>query len=278
MSNSGKETRVVLITGASSGIGKMCAAHLHSRGYRVYGTSRRAVVAGSNENGFTLIPMDVTSEQSIVSALEFIMAREGRIDIVINNAGNGIAGAIEDTTIAEAQAQLDTNFFGALRVCRNVLPLLRRQKRSYLINISSIGGIIGIPFQGLYSASKFAIEGMSEVLAAEVKPQGVNVVLVEPGDFRTGFSAERRIVANALKPTIYSKHCEAALKVMEADELGGSTPEPIARMIERIVNMRSPKLRYMVGPTVQKLSVSIFKKLLPQKLFQLFIMKYYKIA
>jgi len=197
--------------------------------------------------------------------------------VVVNNAGNGIAGAVEDTSIGEAQAQFDTNFFGMLRVCRATLPILRRQGAGYLINISSIAGLVGVPFQGLYSASKFAIEGLTESLRAEVRPYGVRVALIEPGDFHTGFTAQRSIAIAAQASTDYSERFRTALGVMEKDETSGATPEAIARLLERIINTPSPKLRHMVGPTSQKLSVSLIKKLLPQTMFESIIDKYYGI-
>ena len=159
--------RVVLVTGASSGIGKCCAEYLCNKGYRVYGTSRKADSSDSkqrpsNINSTQMIRMDVTDEPSVKQGVADIIARESRIDVVINNAGFGIIGALEDTSIDEAKSQLETNFFGALRVCRAVLPTMRKQRSGYIVNISSIGGLIGLPFQSAYSASKFALEGASE--------------------------------------------------------------------------------------------------------------------
>lgn len=272
--------RVVLITGASSGIGKACAQHLQARGYRVYGTSRRVTSAeGVDEapGGVRMIAMDVTSEASVQAAIARVMAREGRLDVVVNNAGYGIAGAVEDTTLDEARAQLETNFFGVLRVCRAVLPILRGQGSGYLINISSIGGLIAIPFQGLYSASKFAVEGMTESLRAEVGPYGVKVVMIEPGDFHTGFTDQRESVAAAAQ-SLYHARYRAALAVMEADETSGATPDAIARLLERIINRRAPKLRYLAGPFMQRFSVLVLKRLLPQRWFERLIAGYYCIA
>lgn len=270
--------RVVLITGASSGIGKTCAEYLLSRGYRVYGTSRRAAPLPAEPGaGLRMVAMDVTSEDSVRQAVDLVLAREGRIDVVVNNAGWGIAGSVEDTSIAEAQEQLDTNFFGVLRVCRAVLPALRRQGAGYLVNISSMGGLVSIPFQGLYSASKFAVEGMTESLRMELKPFGVQVALIEPGDFRTSFTAERRMaIAAAQGP--YAKALQTAVAVMEKDEQGGATPEAIAWRLERIINTRQPKLRHLVGPLAQRFAVGLLKKLLPQRWFERMISGYYGIA
>jgi len=174
--------RVVLVTGASSGIGKCCAEYLAKQGYRIYGTSRRAVSTdtrqrSSNANLFQMIRMDVTDDVSVKQGIDHIIAEESCIDVVVNNAGFAIIGSLEDTTIEEAKSQLDTNFFGALRVCRAVLPTMRKQNAGYIVNISSIGGLIGLPFQSAYSASKFALEGAMEALRLEVKPFGIQVVL-----------------------------------------------------------------------------------------------------
>jgi NAD(P)-dependent dehydrogenase (short-subunit alcohol dehydrogenase family) len=198
--------------------------------------------------------------------------------VVVNNAGDGIAGAVEDTSIEEARAQLDTNFYGVLRVCRAALPTMRRQRNGLIVNVSSLGGLVGLPFQGLYSASKFAVEGISEVLRMEVKPFGVRVVLVEPGDFRTGFTAQRRKTAASQGDSAYAANFGRALAVMEQDETGGADPALVARLLERIINAPSPRLRYMVGGFVQKFSVGFLRMVLPQKLFEYFLMMSYKIG
>jgi NAD(P)-dependent dehydrogenase (short-subunit alcohol dehydrogenase family) len=270
---------VVLITGASSGIGKACAEHLHARGFRVYGTSRRAPEAPApGASGFLQIAMDVTSEDSVAGAMQQILAREGRIDVVLNNAGDGVAGAVEDTSIAEAQRQLDTNFFGVLRVCRAALPIMRAQGSGLIVNISSLGGLVGLPFQGLYSASKFAVEGLTEVLRMEVRPFGVRVTLIEPGDFRTGFTAQRRKAAAADGHSAYAVRFGKALAIMERDEAGGADPLAVARLLERIIHTQSPLPRYKVGRFFQKLSTGLLRQILPQKLFEYLLMMSYGLS
>ena len=273
--------RVVLITGASSGIGRACADYLHRQGFRVYGTSRQAPTPptdrGDGEQGsFALIKMDVNQEDSVEAAVAEIMAEAGRIDVVVNNSGIGVAGAVEDTSLAEAQAQMDTNFFGALRVCRAVLPIMRTQRAGTIVNVSSIAGRIGIPFQALYSASKFALEGMTEALRMEVKPYGIRVVLIEPGDFKTGFTANRRKVAASGPGSVYQERFLNSLRVMEADEMGGAEPEQVARQLERIILSRSPRLRYAVGPLFERVAIHL-KKVVPARFFEWALMTYYKI-
>jgi len=275
--------KVVLITGTSSGIGQACACHLAERGYRVYGTSRNAPEPGPGQapadpasGCLQMITMDVTSESSIQRGIDSIYAAEGRIDVVFNNAGWGIAGAVEDTSLAEAQAQFEVNFFGMLRVCRAVLPLFRQQRSGYIVNVSSIGGLIGMPFQALYSASKFAVEGLTESLRMEVKPYGIHVVLIEPGDFNTGFTSHRQEVALAAESD-YRDRFRRCLSVMEHDETHGPSPQQVARLLERIITDPSPRLRCVVGPAFEQIAITA-KKLLPYRLFEWVVMKYYRLA
>lgn len=246
--------KVVLISGASAGLGLASAETLAREGHRVYGTSRRAqwptdpLVAGRP----ALIPMDVTRDDSVESAVRFVLEREGRLDVVVNNAGMGVAGAIEDTSVEEAQSQLDTNLFGVHRVCRAVLPTLRAQGRGLVINVSSIGGIVTIPFQGFYSASKFALEAYSDALRMEVAPFGIDVCLIEPGDFRTGFSDARQRVAAHRPDSAYYEAGQRAIAAMDRDERSGADPREVARLVARLVEMRSPPPRSLAGAAIQK--------------------------
>lgn len=273
--------RVVLITGASSGIGRACAEHLQRAGYQVYGASRSALEAIEPPSLGTPVAihpiyMDVTSDESVERAVRLIAAREGRIDVVVNCAGYGLAGAVEETQIDEALAQMETNFFGVLRVCRAVLPIMRQQGGGYVVNISSVGGLIGVPFQGLYSASKFAVEGLSETLRMEVQPYGIKVVLIEPGDFHTGFTANRRVTRATLAGDVYAERSARAIAVMEADERKGNPPEQVALLLEKIIATPAPRLRYMVGPPIEMVAVWL-KKVLPAAWFERGLMKYYRL-
>lgn len=271
--------RVVLITGASSGIGRACAAHLGRKGYRVYGTSRRAAPSGETPTGdrpFILIPMDVSDDVSVEWGVRFILEREGRLDVVVNNAGMGYAGSVEDTSIKEAKEQLETNFFGALRVCRAVLPHMRERGGGYIVNISSIGGLVGIPFQALYSASKFAIEGLTEALRLEVKPYNIRVSLIEPGDCCTNFTANRRKTLTCRGGSVYDERSAAALAVMEKDEQCGMSPDRVAHLLERIINHPAPRLRYRIGPLPERIAI-LLKKFVPEWLFEWGLAKYYRL-
>jgi NAD(P)-dependent dehydrogenase (short-subunit alcohol dehydrogenase family) len=265
-----EQQKVVLVTGASSGIGRACAEHLAGSGYSVYGASRHPA-AGS---GVESIAMDVTDDASVRDAVACIIDREGRIDILVNNAGVALAGAVEDTTVHEARKQFEVNFFGVLRVCRAVLPTMRQQRSGYIVNIGSIAGLVAVPYQGFYSASKFAMEGLSESLRLEVSRFGIHVVLIEPGDHRTGLTANRiRTAASETNPAYRDRFSIAAAR-MEADEQNGPEPEAIARLLYRIVEKARPRLRYTAGPVPQRAAVWL-KRLLPYSLVEKVIEFYY---
>ena len=270
---------VVLITGASSGFGKACADHLAQLGYRVYGTSRRAAFPeGSPEQGYPLlIPMDVCDDDSVRAAVDFVLSAEGRLDVVVNNAGLGMAGAVEDTSLEEAKALFETNFFGVHRVCRAVLPTLREQRSGLIVNISSIGGLIAIPFQGFYSASKFATEALTEALRMELMPFGVRVTMLEPGDFKTGFTDNRILAIESSTNPAYQAPCQRAVAVMEHDEQHGAAPIQLARKLATVIEKRSPRPRYVIGMLAQRLAVWLHR-LLPNRLFERGVMAYYKIG
>jgi short-subunit dehydrogenase len=266
--------KIILITGASSGIGKACAEYLHKKGYHVFGTSRKP--KNSNNNSFELIEMDIADYESVKKGIKYIIDKTGRIDILINNAGYGISGAIEDTSIIKVKEQFETNFFGIHRISKEILPLMRKQKDGYIINISSIGGIIGLPFQGLYCASKFALEGWTESLRMEVNSFGIKVVLIEPGDIKTSFTHKREKITSYLKKSFYKEKTIKALNVVEKDEQGGPSPDKVAYLLERIINKKSPKLRYKVGSFSQIL-ICYLKRIIPDRSIQWILMKYYKI-
>ncbi len=274
---------VVLVTGAASGIGRACALRLAQRGFKVLATVRRCPAEVSADLKAELpsaarldvLVMDVDRDDSVHETIERLTEREGRIDGVVHCAGFGIGGAVEDTDDEEAKAIFETNFFGTLRVCRAALPTMRRQGSSTLIVVSSIGGRIALPFQGLYSATKFAVEGLLEALSMEVRGFGVRVALIEPGDFRTGFTDRRTRVRRSQQGSVYGDAFERALAVVEADERGGGDPESIARLVERILVSSRPKLRYTVGPLPQRLAVQM-KKVLPGRAFESLLRLYYR--
>jgi NAD(P)-dependent dehydrogenase (short-subunit alcohol dehydrogenase family) len=271
---SGVKPKVVLITGASSGIGQACARHLAQQRYQVFGTSRRPQPGA--EEPFDMIPMDVTDDDSVRQGVAMVLTRSGRLDVVVNNAGFGFAGAVEDTSIDEARKLFETNFFGVLRVCRAVLPHLREQRAGTIVNISSLGGLMAQPFVGMYSATKFAVEGMSEALRMEVRPFDIRVVLIEPGDTRTAFTANRRRTQASEAASAYADNMQRALTVVEHDEQTGISPEAVARLLEHILRSRSPRLRYPVASTSQRFA-AVGRKLMPGGLFERVLTRYYRV-
>lgn len=265
-----------MVTGASSGFGRSIAVLLAQRGYKVYGTSRRPAGEVPACEGVEFIQMDVRDSGAVQASVAAIAGREGRIDIVVNNAGMGIGGALELASDEEVALQMDTNFGGCVNVCRAVLPHMRRQHSGTIVNLSSIGGVMGLPYQGYYSASKFAIEGFSEALAAEVEGYGIRVSLVEPGDFATGFTASRKCSVPTRQSEAYGESFRRSLSIIEQEENGGLPPERLARKVVKIIECRRPHMRYVVANTEQRLSV-LLKKILPGRLFVKILRNYYKV-
>jgi len=265
--------KVICITGVSSGFGKASAELLSEKGYRVYGISRRIV---GDQDRFTELQADVTDPDQVSSVVDRILELEGRIDVLINNAGMGIGGSIEESSPEEINLQMNTNFLGTVNMIRAVLPAMRPQGGGLIINTSSIGGLMGLPFQGFYSASKFAIEGMSEALAMEVKAFNIKVVLLEPGDFRTQFTSNRKIITRAYSSSSYESQFDQTLAIIEKDENGGMHPLKLAQKVLHIVSVKHPRPRYIVSTFEQKLAV-LLKKLLPAAWFAAILRSHYGI-
>jgi short-subunit dehydrogenase len=265
--------KVILITGASSGIGKACAVYLAQKGYKVYGTSRKT---SEPIQEYEMLKLDVTDPASVQQAVNAVISKEGRIDVLLNNAGSGLGGAIENFSEEEMQKDMAVVFFGMARMMKAVLPYMRKEKKGLIINISSIMGFIALPFQGYYSASKFALEGLSESLRMEVKSFGINIALINPGDFRTGFTANRQIIDAQNSSNPYSEQFIATFAQVEKDENGGSDPILIAKKVEKIINTSKPSFHYLVGRFDQRFAVTL-KKIIPEKLFCSIICATYKL-
>lgn len=265
--------KVVLITGISSGFGKCTAELLAAKGYTVYGTVRRQC---EHDPRVSVLQMDVTDAVSVQAGVDAVLSKEGRIDALVNNAGFSVTGALEDATVEEIRLQMDTNFGGICRTVRAVLPAMRKQGSGTIVNIGSIGGLMGLPFQGLYSASKFAVDGFSEALRMEVKQFNINVVLVNPGDFRTNFTSNRKLVARAGKGSVYDAQFKETLAVIEKDEIGGLEPVVLARKIHSILEKRKPRPRYVVASLEQRLAV-VLKYILPESWFFRILEAHYRI-
>ncbi|MFN4247140.1 MAG: oxidoreductase [Flavipsychrobacter sp.] len=244
------KNQVVLITGASSGIGKETARLLSQRGYKVYGAARRTDKMKELEQfGVKLLEMDVTDDESMTAGITSIIKNEGRIDVLVNNAGYGSYGALEDVPISEAKYQFEVNIFGLARLTQLVLPYMRQQHSGRIINISSIGGRIGEPHGAWYHATKFAVEGLSDSLRMELKEFGIDVVVIQPGAIKTewaGIAREKMLQTSG--NTAYSNLTKKHASMFEkADGKMGSDPVIIARTIEKAVTASKPKTRYAAG-------------------------------
>ena len=263
---------VVFITGISSGFGLETARLLAEEGHCVYGTVRRQVEPLPNVHYFTL---DVRDRKAVEEAVSQIVEKEGRIDVLVNNAGMGIGGPLEFATEDEIRLQMDTNFMGLVHCVDAVLPHMRKQGSGKIIALSSIGGLMGLPFQGFYSASKFAIEGYCEALRLETKALGIKVVVLRPGDFSTGFTGSRKKVDDEAALQAYPLYREAIQKV-EHDERGGLQPVVLAQKISKIIAKRRPRNGYVVASMEQRLSVTL-KRILPARWFDRILGSYYKL-
>jgi NAD(P)-dependent dehydrogenase (short-subunit alcohol dehydrogenase family) len=242
---------LALVTGASSGIGKAAALALVQAGFDVVGTSRSAARVAPHR-GVTFLDLDVTSDESVSTLVRGVIERFGRIDVLVNNAGTGAAGAAEESSVAQDQRVFDINFFGLIRMTKAVLPHMRAQGRGRIINISSVLGLVPAPYMASYAATKHAIEGYSESLDHELRERGVRVLLIEPAYTRTGFDA------NALQPDaplpIYAEQRRAFDRVMASAMQGGDDPATVARSIVAAATDPKPKLRYTAGSTAGRVS------------------------
>lgn len=256
--------KVILVTGASSGLGQATAKALAAQGHTVYGTSRDVKrITGVN---FNPLQMDVTDDASVKAAVEKVIKAEGHIDVLVNNAGNGITGPLYAMPVEAARKQFEVNFFGVVRVCSAVLPSMIERKQGLVVNISSLAGLFGLPYQGLYSASKFAIEGYSQSLRMELQNTGVKVTVLNPGDFKTDFTGNREKLPFTLNNDQLKKEFEAAVAAMEKDESIGASPDKLAATICSIVNKSKPAHSYLVGAIGQTI-VPTLKAILPENIF-----------
>jgi short-subunit dehydrogenase len=241
-----------LVTGASSGIGEATALKLKALGYTVYGAARRVErMTSLADDGVHLLKMDVTDDDSMVTGIERIISATGRIDVLVNNAGYGSYGALEDVPMSEAKYQFEVNVFGLARLTQLVLPHMRKQRSGYIVNISSVGGKIYEPLGSWYHATKFAVEGLSDSLRLELKPFGIQVVVIEPGAIKTEWSG---IAADGLVKTsgdgAYAEQARngaAVLSMADGNDRLVSPPSIIAKAIGRAVTSHRPKTRYAVG-------------------------------
>ncbi len=266
-------SKVVLITGGSSGIGKSIGEFLHQKGFVVYGTSRNPEKITNSI--FPLVALDVRDKQSIVNCVAEVIQKSGRLDIVINNAGVGITGPIEEIPTEEIRNNFETNLFGPIEVMKAVLPQMREQKSGLIINITSIAGYMGLPYRGIYSASKGALELITEALRMEVKSFGIQITNVAPGDFATNIAAGR-YHAPVVKGSAYEVPYGNTLKEMDSHVDSGSNPNEMAEAIFTIIKTDKPKVHYKVGAFMQKFSI-VLKRILPDTVYEKMLMNHYKL-
>lgn len=266
-------SKVVLITGGSSGIGKSVGEYLTKKGFKVYGTSRNP--EKYKDSKFTILQLVVNDTTTIKQTVETIITIEGKLDILINNAGAGITGPIEEIPEEEMKANFDTNFFGPINVIKAVLPHMRIQQSGLIINVTSIAGYMGLPYRGIYSASKGALELITEAFRMELKDFNIKMTNVAPGDFATNIAAGRyHAPLNTDSP--YKKPYGDTLELMNQHVDGGSNPNMMAEAIYKIINSKNPKGHYKVGEFMQKFSI-VLKRILPDKVYEKMLMNHYKL-
>jgi NAD(P)-dependent dehydrogenase (short-subunit alcohol dehydrogenase family) len=264
------EPPVVLITGCSSGIGKAAAIAAAARGHRVYATARdpgslRELAGGGR---IRTLALDVTDTDSIRSAVASVLGEAGRLDVLVNNAGYGQYGAVEEVTAEEWRREFDVNLFGAVEVTRAVLPAMRQARSGRIVNVSSVAGKIAIPFAGPYCASKHALEAVSDSLRVEVAPFGIRVVIIEPGPIATRFGERARASVTRIfeSPGPYSAFYKNAERAMDTDfQAGKLPPEAVARVIVEAIESGRPKTRYRVTRMASVLI--LLRRFLPDRFF-----------
>ena len=249
--------KVVIITGISSGIGLSLGRYLKDRNYIVYGLSRSVI----KEDKINHIKADVTNEDELINAYKIVYEKEGKIDFLINNAGMGISGSIEATTLKDAKTIFDVNFMGVFLSSKAVLPYMRKQKSGRIINIGSVAGPLAIPFQAFYSSSKAAVNTFTDALANEVAPYGIGVCTILPGDIKTNFTKNRK--KNIEELEVYQNRVDKSILLMEKDEQAGMTVQYASKVIFKVMRRGKMPLRMTIG---KKYKVFVFlKRLLPVK-------------
>ncbi|TDU40518.1 short-subunit dehydrogenase [Gelidibacter sediminis] len=266
-------SKVVLITGGSSGIGKSIGEFLSLKGFTIYGTSRTP--ERYPDSKFNLVKLDVSDTTSIHEAVSAVIAKSGRLDVLINNAGAGITGPIEEIPDVEIQRNFDTNLFGPIRVIKAVLPQMRVQNSGLIINVTSIAGYMGLPYRGVYSASKGALELITEALRMEIKDFNIHMTNVAPGDFATNIAAGR-YHAPIKEDSPYKKPYGDTLNLMDAHVSEGKDPLLMAHAIYKVITTKNPKIHYKVGEFMQKFSI-VLKRILPDKVYERMLMNHYKL-
>ena len=268
-------SKVILITGGSSGIGKAIATYLSkNNSYIVYGSSRD--LKKLENVSFLPIKLDVTSGESISECVQKIIKDQGRIDVLINNAGVGITGPLEETPNAEIEKHFKTNLYGPINLIKTVLPYMRKNNSGLIINITSIAGHIGTPFRSIYSAGKSSLDIISETLNMETKDFNINVVCVAPGDYLTNIS-KGRFHSPVIQGSPYEFKYNSSLNKMNENITKGANPIKVAKLVNKIIHLKNPKKKYISGSFLERFGI-ILKFILPQKVFEFLVLKLFLIG
>jgi NAD(P)-dependent dehydrogenase (short-subunit alcohol dehydrogenase family) len=239
-----KGNKIIFITGATSGFGLSIANKLVSEGHKVYGTSRNPAKI-KEQVDFELLQLDVTTDGSVKQCIQELFSKTPAIDVVVNNAGMAVVGAVEETSAEQAKLQFETNFWGSVRVIKEILPVLRHQRRGHIINVGSLAGLIGVPFQGFYSASKHALAGYTKSLRFELQPFNIKLTLIEPGFFRTNL--HHSFVPAAEKVVDYDNIRDRVLKTLSDSIEHAPSTDIVANLVSRVIRSKNPKFNYRVG-------------------------------
>ena len=266
-------SKVVLITGGSSGIGKSVGEYLTNKGFIVYGTSR--FPENYSDSKFPIIKLDVTQQDSISSCVSELISKAGQIDVLINNAGVGITGPLEEVPTIEMKRNFETNLFGPINMINAVLPSMRSQNSGLILNITSIAGYMGLPFRGVYSASKGALELITESYRMELKSFNIKMSNIAPGDFATNIAAGR-YHAPLLENSPYKVAYGTTLDMMDSHVDSGKNPLLMAQVVHKIITSKNPKIHYKVGAFLQKFSV-VLKRILPDMWYEKLLCRFYNI-
>ncbi len=266
-----KESLVIIVTGASSGIGNAIACQLAHEEHQVYGTSR----SPQGSAPFSWLRLDVMDEISINRAIGEVMDRYGHIDVLINNAGIGMVSALEEAPLQSVHQVMDTNFHGTVRMIKAILPQMRARGSGKIINISSIAGLMGLPYRSIYSASKFALEGLTEALRTEVKKFGVQVCTLQPGSINTDIKEKR--VSYLPADSIYNPELSEAEKLMNEEVANGIEADEVALEVVRLISSKKLRSKYVVAKPFQKTG-TLLKRWLPPSVFERLLMNHYKLG
>lgn len=259
---------IVIITGASSGIGLATAKYLSNFGYKVYGLSRNVV----QDVNFVSLSCDMTNFEQVKKTFNDIFEKEGKVDVLINNAGMGIAGAIEHTTHADIKKIFDLNILAVINSCKCIVPIMRKNKGGKIINIGSIAGVIPIPFQTCYSVTKSAVDMFTMAFGLEVQDFGIKTTCVMPGDTKTGFT-DHRVKNELLEDEHYSKRIKESIAKMEDDEIKGKSPETVSKVILKVIKKKKPPSRVAVGGSYKL--IVFLSKILPRRFMLKVVKKLY---